>query len=171
MDKKQEIQQVLLELLEELPMEKISISTLIKRCGISRSLFYYYFDDLYDVIEQIIHSYLEQISKEALLLPNNQESLTFFVTKIVELSPYLQKLKGSKYFETAQLHIVTVLEPFLRDAMLALSDNRPLQSKDMDFLVDFMSTALVAYFTKHSSDRHFDSKEVSDYLYRIINAI
>ncbi|MBR1456867.1 MAG: TetR/AcrR family transcriptional regulator C-terminal domain-containing protein [Oscillospiraceae bacterium] len=40
------------EQLERMPFEKITVSGIIKTCGISRNTFYYHFDDIYDLVDQ-----------------------------------------------------------------------------------------------------------------------
>jgi len=35
-------------MLEEMPFDKITVSSLVRRCGISPNTFYYHFDDIQD---------------------------------------------------------------------------------------------------------------------------
>lgn len=47
---KQELAAALKELLQEKPLEKITIHDLTERCGIRRQTFYYHFEDIYDLL-------------------------------------------------------------------------------------------------------------------------
>ena len=40
------------EMLDEMPFEKITVSSLAKRCEISPNAFYYHYEDTYDLLEK-----------------------------------------------------------------------------------------------------------------------
>ena len=44
----------LLELLEAKPLDKITVTELVKKCGVNRQTFYYNFRDIYDLVEWTI---------------------------------------------------------------------------------------------------------------------
>ena len=48
---KDAIAKALTDLLQERPIEKITIKDITDRCGISRQTFYYHFSDIYDLME------------------------------------------------------------------------------------------------------------------------
>lgn len=39
------------EMLEKSPLDKITVTNIIERCGINRNTFYYYFRDIYDLLD------------------------------------------------------------------------------------------------------------------------
>lgn len=43
-----------IELLNRKPLDKITIKDLVDECGINRSTFYYYFDDIYDLLDHVL---------------------------------------------------------------------------------------------------------------------
>ena len=51
-----------IKLLNAKPLDKITIKDLVDECGINRSTFYYYFDDIYDLLNHL----LEAETKKAL---------------------------------------------------------------------------------------------------------
>lgn len=58
---KGEIQAALLELLEQKPLDEITVTELVERCGISRQAFYYHFSDLYGVVDWSLQQELEKL--------------------------------------------------------------------------------------------------------------
>ena len=42
--------EVLKKMMESMPLDEISVTTLSKRCGVSRKTFYYHFRDVYDLL-------------------------------------------------------------------------------------------------------------------------
>lgn len=57
---KQAIKAAFLELLDEKPLNKISVRDIVERCGINRNSFYYHFQDIPSLLGEII---VEQIGR------------------------------------------------------------------------------------------------------------
>ena len=51
---KQAIKAAFLELLDEKPLNKISVRDIVERCGINRNSFYYHFQDIPSLLGEII---------------------------------------------------------------------------------------------------------------------
>lgn len=63
-DTKKQIQDALISLyLESRDMEQISVSALSKRAGVARTTFYAYYDDAYDVMQDVQDSLIEGLEK------------------------------------------------------------------------------------------------------------
>jgi AcrR family transcriptional regulator len=58
---KQDILDTLLALLEERPLDEITVKDLTEQCGISRQAFYYHFSDIYAVVDFGIHKEFEKL--------------------------------------------------------------------------------------------------------------
>ena len=56
-----------LQLLGKKPIDKITVRDVVDHCGINRNTFYYYFQDLYAVLEEISHIVAESLPVEASL--------------------------------------------------------------------------------------------------------
>ena len=50
------------QMLAEMPFYKITVSSLVKRAGISPNTFYYHYEDIYDLLEKWIALWLERFS-------------------------------------------------------------------------------------------------------------
>ena len=60
---KKAIKEEFIDLLQKKPIHKISIKNICERVQINRSTFYYYFIDIYDVLEQIEKDWLDHFEK------------------------------------------------------------------------------------------------------------
>lgn len=49
------------ELLEDRPLSKITVNSIVERCGVSRNTFCYYFEDIPSLLEQLIKSRADEI--------------------------------------------------------------------------------------------------------------
>ena len=58
---KKEIKNTFLEMLEEMPLNQITVKGLTERCGINRNSFYYHYQDIPALIEEIITEDADEI--------------------------------------------------------------------------------------------------------------
>ena len=61
---KQVIRDSFFRLMKDKPMEKITVSDIIRSADINRSTFYFYYDDIFDMIEQINNEIFDYFNKE-----------------------------------------------------------------------------------------------------------
>ena len=62
-DTKKMISDTFVELLEKKPFDKITIKDIVETCGINRNTFYYYYSDIYDLLEEIFKREMTDIIK------------------------------------------------------------------------------------------------------------
>lgn len=63
------------ELLEKMPFDKITVSAIVSRCGISSNTFYYHFHDIYDLLDVWIELMLEKYVTKPMETLTWQETL------------------------------------------------------------------------------------------------
>ena len=47
-------------MLGRMPLEKITVTALIKECGIGRNTFYYNYRDIYDLLDKVVSDFISQ---------------------------------------------------------------------------------------------------------------
>lgn len=52
------------EMLEEMPFDKITVSALVKRCGVSSNTFYYHYQDIYALLDVWLNNTIGRIRQE-----------------------------------------------------------------------------------------------------------
>lgn len=62
---KQAIMDAFKEMVNERPLDKITVTDLVKACGINRNTFYYYFHDIYALASAVLEQGLSRICSEA----------------------------------------------------------------------------------------------------------
>ena len=55
------LKRALFDMLEQMPLSKITVTSLCKQAGVNRVTFYHHFTDVYDMISQIELSYVEEL--------------------------------------------------------------------------------------------------------------
>ena len=53
------------DMLERMPLDKITVTALIKECNIGRNTFYYHYEDIYALLDAVIDSWLGQYEDSA----------------------------------------------------------------------------------------------------------
>lgn len=86
MNTEQMICDTLIDMMGSRPFEKIKVTHITERCGISRSTFYVYFDSIYSVLQKIEDEFLENVGDEALNVKGK-----FTQEELDRLFGYLQK--------------------------------------------------------------------------------
>lgn len=77
---KKAITDTFLELLNEKRLDRITVKDIVAKCGVSRKTFYYYFDDIYDLLEKN----LEDLKQESVTRIDDISSLESELTHLAE---------------------------------------------------------------------------------------
>ena len=62
---KRYIQEAFRTLLEEKPMDRITVRDIVEECGLTRNTFYYHYDDIFDLFEDFLKTQLEQALRDS----------------------------------------------------------------------------------------------------------
>lgn len=87
---KNAIIQSFLKLLNEKRLDRITVKDIVVDCGVSRKTFYYYFDDIYDLLEKV----LEDLKRESVEKITNFES---FEAELMKLAEFVMNNKKAVY--------------------------------------------------------------------------
>lgn len=70
---KKAIMQCFIQMLNESPMDKISVVDIAERCGINRNTFYYYYCDIYALVKELFTIEAQRIAEKELSCATWQE--------------------------------------------------------------------------------------------------
>ena len=73
---KKAIQETFLRLLDEKPLNQITVKQIVETCGINRNSFYYHYRDIPDLIEEIATQAADRIIREHPTVDSIEEALT-----------------------------------------------------------------------------------------------
>lgn len=77
-------------LLNEKRLDKITVKDIVEKCGVSRKTFYYYFDDIYDLLEKS----LEDLKRESV---SRIDDIDSFEAELLNLADFVIKNKKAVY--------------------------------------------------------------------------
>lgn len=87
---KKAITDTFLELLNEKRLDRITVKDIVAKCGVSRKTFYYYFDDIYDLLEKC----LEDLKQESI---PKIEDISSFEAELLRLAEFVMNNKKAVY--------------------------------------------------------------------------
>ena len=114
-------------------LDKITVKEIVNECGINRNTFYYYYKDIYDLLEYVVSTESKKIIEE------DGNSKTFY-DECMRAFDVMMKYKN------ALLHIYnsrsrSVIEKYLM-AVTLNSENIEINEKNIIFICDFYKYAV-----------------------------
>ncbi len=165
---KAEIKAAMYSLASQMSIEKINVSMVIRECGISRTLFYYYYQDMFDLLEDVLSTDMDKIIQGCIAIEDPYASVEYFVLCCSGHFPMLRKTLGTKYYETAERMITTINSKYLRIVYEDKARDIPAKPDDVTFMIRFLSAGITALFFEECTNAKFSVEETSRKLYHII---
>ena len=145
MDKRSEIADALLNIGAEFGFDNISVKALCEKCNISRNTFYYYFDNVPDVIEWFIQDKMMKLVEDAKTNEGPKEGITNFAKGMVEGFPELHTLLDSKYYRQVE-NILFSIGSMCTEKLFDLKcKDIPISNNDKKFFVSFIAAGCNNY--------------------------
>jgi len=130
------------QVLEEMPINKITVKTIVERCGINRNTFYYYFDGIPDLVEHHLTNMADQLL-DSFDAPNPKAELdrvvSYFAQKkksVLHIYRYFPREQFLPILDKIAIHVV---EQNIRQA----TAETPILEEDLTVLIRFFKGALV----------------------------
>lgn len=139
---KNKIFQAFTELLDEYDLDKITITTLVSKCQISRQTFYYHFNDIESLIDWSVRQSAEGCLEEAKKANSITHATIIFLKHIKEHKTFLSKcLNSSLSGYTTLLIRNSIIEYFTEFVCLKNQDTE--LNEDTKFVINFISDGVV----------------------------
>lgn len=143
------------------PLSKITVSELIRDCGINRNTFYYHFDDIYDLLHWMFENDIIDKVKNFDLISDSEEALSFIMDYIEKNDVILNCAYDSigrdemkRFFYNDFISIITpIIECAERESQITLKPDF------RQFICDFFTEALAAILINWSKKRDSRNRE------------
>lgn len=140
---RQAIMYSMLKLLQEKSIDKITVKDICEMCEINRNTFYYYYSDIYQVLEELLRTETEKSLKE------KQENHSFYEDclkkyhLILEYKKALYHLYNSKNRDLILKYLYDITENYMEKYVLKEVEGKKLSAEDIQFIVDFYSNSMI----------------------------
>lgn len=131
------IKETFLELLEERPFSDITVKDIVEKCGINRNSFYYHYQDLPALLEEIVKEDTEAIIRKypnVTYIVECYDALTEFVTHRRRAIMHIYRSINREMFEQ---YLMQVSEYFVRSYVESALADQNIPAEDRRTIIDY----------------------------------
>lgn len=143
---KKEIISTFLTLLEQKPLSKITVKNIVEACGINRNTFYYYYKDIYDLVDDIFKIETEKVTAQNPVHGHWQDGCIQSMTYLRAHSTVIHNVFNSISLETIKAYLFRVAHKLLMTLSDKITEGKYVPDEDKLFIADFYSHAFVGIF-------------------------
>lgn len=140
---RQAIMYSLLKLLQEKSIDKITVKDICELCEINRNTFYYYYSDIYQVLEELLKFETEKSLKEDQKYESFYEDFLKRYHLIIEYKKAVYNLYNSKNRDLILKYFQDITEDFVEKYVYKEVKGKKLLSEDIKFIIDFYSSSMI----------------------------
>ncbi len=142
---KQAIRQAYMELLEEKPFDKVTVKDIVMRCELNRNTFYYYYRDIYDVLEDIFAEEREHLKQQLSGEGSFYEAYKAAFAIILQHKSAVLHLAKSRHEDILMNYLINVVRDFVRPFVEYRAKDAHLSEWDIRYIISFYSCAIIDY--------------------------
>ena len=131
------------KLIEEKPFNKITISDLTARCGLSRMTFYYHFNDIYGLMIWGLETQMLAVSRDCINYENWKTGYLRVFQFGLERKAYIKKIFQTVEQENLEVYLNKIVERMVISVIEDKSGTRPINEEDKLFTAQLCSHVLV----------------------------
>ena len=139
---KREIKNSFIKLLTERPISQITVKDIVEDCGVNRNSFYYHFQDIPSLLEEII---VEMTAKVIENLPEEstcEEKVTAALQEIHLNNRIIYHIYGSSNREFYEKQLMKICEHVTRTYIRSREYSERVDSKDLEFVISYLKCEL-----------------------------
>ena len=112
---KKAIVETFLELLKEHSLDKITVKDIVEKCGINRNTFYYYYQDIYDLIDDVFDIETKKVLEDEKQYESWYEELLRVALFVVENRPAILHIYDSKSRDVLEKYLFAICDKLIRN--------------------------------------------------------
>ena len=145
---KKAIMQCFIQMLNESPMDKISVVDIAERCGINRNTFYYYYCDIYALVKELFTIEAQRIAEKELSCATWQEVCLEALEFVRENRRAVYHLFHSNHRDLLEEYLYDVAHLEMVNFVRREAEEMPVKEEDINSLALFYTSALVGLVTR-----------------------
>lgn len=147
-DTKELIYETFVELLSQKPFDKITVKDIVETCDINRNTFYYYYSDIYDLLEEIFKKELN-ILVEA---HKNGRSWAAAFIKVAHVAyshkKIINNICSSRSYDYLENYMYKACKNIMIEAVQFQAKDMNVPEEDIDFIASFYEYAFVGILSE-----------------------
>ena len=122
------------QLLEQLPLDKISVRDIVTECKISRNTFYYHFGDIYALLEAFLKQEIAKVHAEHRPGDTWYDDLYSIFTYISQNRKRIYNIYHSVNHEILTQYLFQAAEGLVREYVYSAANGLAAEESDLDFI-------------------------------------
>lgn len=135
---KKAIRNSFVKLLNEKPLSQITIRDIVDDCGVNRNTFYYYFQDLPQLVEVIVDEEADRIIQEHPTIESIEDCLDAAISFAVENRRAVLHIYNSINRDLYEQHQWRVCEHVITTYVDRILTGRAVQEEDRRVIIDYL---------------------------------
>ena len=159
------------EMLEEMPFDKITVSALVRRCGVSSNTFYYHYQDIYDLLSVWMNTRFGMLKKSVRESLGWKEEARVFLQYCQSHPKLITNLLSSVSRGSLEQYIFMETDDFFLDYVREKTAGTPLSEESIRYIAQFCRYSFIGFFLKFTWEKmQTDVDESMDRLEKLFNA-
>lgn len=140
---KQTIRTSLMGLLNERPLDKITIKDIVEDCGLNRNTFYYHFQDIYALVEDIFEREAERVISQNMEHFSWQEGLIESLQFALENKKAIYHIYNSVNREQLERYLFRITDDVMEKVVRYEARGLQVEDQDVRYIALFYKHAVV----------------------------
>lgn len=141
---KEKIAEKLMELLEEKALEQVTVKELTAKLGVSRQTFYYYFHDIYEIVEWIFERESEVVLSEFGTIDSWQYGYVLMMKWLQNHRTFVLHCYRSVQKEYVQNFMNRILYQYIEHVVRTQAEDMNVTEEQVKFITRFFTLAINA---------------------------
>lgn len=135
---KKAIRESFVKLLNERPLSQITVKDIVDACGINRNTFYYYFQDLPQLVETIVNEDAQRIIREHPTIGSIEDCLNAMISFALENRKAVMHIYRSLNRDTYERYQWKICEHTVRTYVDGILSGRKVAEEDRQLIIDYL---------------------------------
>ena len=141
------------EMLEEMPFDKITVSALVRRCGVSSNTFYYHYQDIYDLLSVWMNTRFGMLKKSVRESLGWKEEARVFLQYCQSHPKLITNLLSSVSRGSLEQYIFMETDDFFLDYVREKTAGTPLSEESIRYIAQFCRYSFIGFFLKFTWEK------------------
>ena len=140
---KRKIFATFLQILEKKPFDKITVRDIVEACDINRNTFYYYYSDIYELLEEIFKFEFSE------MIENHSNGFRWLVgfSRMIETSyknkKIINNICASRSYEYLENYLFKSCRTIMSDYIHELTEGKNIDENRLEFIISFYQYAII----------------------------
>ena len=132
-----------IRLLNEKPLDKITVKDIVENCGINRNTFYYYFDDIRTLVVDIMNMETEKVISKHIEDKSWEEGFIDAAKFALDNKKAVYHIYNSVSRDELERYLNVITNEAISEYVVMVSDGISILDSDKELIVNFYKYALV----------------------------